>query len=112
MPNSGLVALIRSAHALRIEGIGVPKNLPELGVFANVLEDVQHACEGSAAEGSAHLPGGHLHLGRVSAMALLERLLDHEGPEIRRDGVEPAAVHDARTSLSGLVVVRVDHRAN
>ena len=104
------VGLLRpGAHVGGREGIRIGEHLAELGVVADLLDQVEAAGDRAPAGATLHRLDAQGN-GPAWPAEPLERLLLREpDAQIGRDRVEPAGVHDAGTADGGLVVVGVDH---
>jgi len=109
----GAVGRVRAAPpaALRIERVRIGDQPPHAPVVGRLLHQVHHARRGAAAHRALEGHDVPDLVARCPARRARVRL-DHERAQVRGDGVEAAAVHDARAGLARPRVVPVDHVAD
>ncbi len=95
-----------------VEGVGVREEAAEGAVAADLLDDVEEAGDGAAADPPAGGAEDEANGAGLLLVGLAEVLDHHVDAEVRGDGVEAAAGDDADAGLPGLVVVLVDHAAH
>jgi hypothetical protein len=108
-PHTHLIAAIEAwLLTARIQRVGIAHHLAHLGVLARLTDEVEPAGDRAAADSTARIPEEIANPLQLPA-ALLESAVQHEHPNIRRDGVEPAAIHDASAGGPRDRIVTIDH---
>ncbi len=93
----------------RIQGIGICQQLLQSRVGVHLIEHVEHARGSATTETTPGFAQTKANLACRHTEALDHFALQQPNPQIRRDAVKAAAVHDARTRGLRHFMVRIDH---
>ena len=103
-----LVTQVRFGGAVRAERIRVLHHPAALGAGPDFLQLPHHRGQCPAADTAPQRPHHQRSVQQVSGPAGAGGLMQHQHPQIGRNRVKPAAVHDPRTGTGGNVVAAVD----
>jgi hypothetical protein len=102
------VAQAGFGRAIGAEGVGVVDQPAALGAGPHPIQLPHHRGQGPAAEPAPHRPHDQRGVQQVTGTAGAGSVMQQQHPQVGGNRVEPAAVHDPRTSAGGRVVAAVD----
>ena len=101
-------AEVRFGRTFRAQGVRICRGPPQPGVGAYLVQLLQGGREGAAAEPAPQRGNDQRRILQVPAAVRLHRVVQNLYAQVGRDGVESAAVHDARAGARRHVLVAVD----
>ena len=109
IPGPVQVTLVAEARFGRPVGSGRKGHRPAgPGAGPHLIQLPHHRGQGPAAEPAPHRPDHECGVQQVTSTVGLGSLMQQQHPQVGWNRVEPAAVHDPRTSAGGRVVAAVD----
>ena len=98
----------RFRRTVRCQRVGVVEQPSRLGISGCFPEEVRHRRDRAAGNTAGESAYDEVGVAELTGAVPVGLAVEREHRQIRRDGIEPAGVNDARTGVDGLLVVEVN----